>query len=133
MTKEEISNKISELVELINQLRNQLVNIGTDKKTEGEASFSSTCERFEEDLFYGLRESPGVSCLQEFLKFQGDGIYPEGLVTGNFLSLTKFAVIRFQEKYTADILTPLGLKEGTGFVGVATRAKINKLLQNKNF
>lgn len=66
-----------------------------------------------------------VRCLQEFLKSQGPGIYPEGLITGYFGSLTRAAVIRFQEKYASEILAPFGLFSGTGFVGSATRAKIN--------
>jgi len=68
-----------------------------------------------------------VECLQKFLKSQEASIYPEGLVTGNFLSLTKSAVVRFQEKYTAEILAPIGLEKGTGFVGTMTRTKINQL------
>jgi len=66
--------------------------------------------------------------LQEFLKSQGSEIYPEGLVTGNFLAFTQAAVIRFQEKYASEILTPLGLEKGSGFVGLKTRAKINEIL-----
>ena len=46
---------------------------------------------------------------EEFLKKQGPDIYPEGIVTGNFLELTKKAVIRFQEKYREEILEPLGI------------------------
>jgi len=42
--------------------------------------------------------------------------------------LTQQAVIRFQEKYASEILTPLGLPNGTGYVGAATRSKINQLL-----
>ena len=75
-----------------------------------------------------MRNNFEVRCLQEFLKSQGPEIYPEGLVTGNFLSLTKAAVTRFQEKYKAEILAPLGLEKGTGFVGSKTRTKINQLL-----
>jgi len=30
-----------------------------------------------------------VSCLQDFLKKQGPDIYPEGLVTGNFLGINQ--------------------------------------------
>jgi len=88
-----------------------------------------SCQEFEENLFYGLRNDNRVRCLQEFLKSQGSEIYPESLVTGNFLSLTQQAVIRFQEKYASEILAPLGLEKGTGYVGPATRAKINQLLK----
>ena len=68
-----------------------------------------------------------VRCLQQFLKNQGPEIYPEGLVTGNFLSLTKTAVIKFQQKYADDILVPWGLTSGTGYVGSTTRTKLNSL------
>jgi hypothetical protein len=86
------------------------------------------CSKLENNLYYGLRNNQDVRCLQEFLKNQGAGIYPEGLITGNFLTLTKKAIIRFQEKYTIEILNSLGLSVGTGFVGPSTRAKINQLL-----
>jgi len=86
------------------------------------------CQKFENNLYYGLTNNSEVRCLQEFLKNQGAEIYPEGMVTGNFLSLTETAVIRFQEKYAAEILVPLGLDKGTGHVGPATRNKINQIL-----
>jgi len=78
-------------------------------------------------LYYGLNNDQ-VKCLQEFLKSQGNDIYPEGLATGFFGPLTRDAVIRFQEKYAQDILFPLGLQSGTGFVGVSTKKKINSLM-----
>ena len=91
------------------------------------------CSKITKNLYYGLRNDPQVRCLQEFLKSQGPEIYPEGLVTGNFLDLTYRAVIRFQEKYKEEILEPLGLHHGTGFVGPKTRAKINQLLNASSY
>jgi len=51
-----------------------------------------------------------------------------GNETNHFGSLTGAAVIRFQESHADEIPTPLGLQSGTGFVGPATRAKINQFL-----
>ena len=112
--------QIEELKKQIAMLRSQIDAILGVKTT--------TCQRLDENLYYGMRNDETVKCLQEFLKSQGQEIYPEGLVTGNFLSLTKAAVIRFQEKYKEEILSPLGLEKGTGFLGAKTRAKINQLL-----
>jgi len=125
MAKEEILAKISEFAKLLDQLKAQLAKIEAAEKEE---PVSVSCQEFEENLYYGLRKDGRVECLQEFLKGQGTEIYPEGLVTGNFLTLTKRAVTRFQEKYADEVLTPLGLGKGTGFVGEMTRAKINQLL-----
>ena len=54
-------------------------------------------------------------------------IYPEGLVSGYFGPLTQKAVIRFQEKYAADILLPIGIAQGTGLVGPMTVKKLNAI------
>jgi hypothetical protein len=87
------------------------------------------CSLIASDLYFGLSGNSQVRCLQQFLTLQGKDIYPEAFVTGNFGNLTKLAVIRFQEKYRSEVLIPLGLYQGSGFVGVATRTKINSLLK----
>jgi hypothetical protein len=48
--------------------------------------------------------------------------------TSYFGILTKQAVMRFQEKYAGEILTPLGLRRATGIAGQATLRKIYELL-----
>lgn len=73
-------------------------------------------------------KSNDVKYLQIFLKSQGLGIYPEGITSGWFGSLTKKAVIRFQETHMEDILTPWGFLKGTGIIGKTTMQKINELL-----
>ena len=126
MSKEEALAKISELEELLSQLKAQLRKLGGFEEVplEEEKPYS----KFDRDLYYGQVNNSEVSRLQEFLKIQEPEIYPEGLVTGNFLNLTRAAVIRFQEKYAEEILTPLGIEKGTGFVGPSTRDKINQIL-----
>jgi ABC-type transport system substrate-binding protein len=54
-------------------------------------------------------------------------VYADGTVSGSFGSLTKAAVVKFQEKYAAQILAPQGLKSGTGQVRGGTRDKLNEL------
>lgn len=86
------------------------------------------CPKLERDLYYGMQSNSDVECLQKFLKMQDQDIYPQGYITGNFASLTKNAVIKFQEKYASEILAPAGLSSGSGYVGKLTRQKINSLL-----
>ena len=80
---------------------------------------------FVRPLALGLRHAD-VSDLQTALKTDSS-IYPEGLVTGYFGSMTLKAVQKFQEKYG---IASSG-KPGYGTVGPKTRAKLNKLFGNK--
>lgn len=110
---------------------NSLLSFGVSQ-TEKQTSTSSTsspllvANLFRTTLYYGQANSE-VKRLQSFLA-KDKTIYPEGLVTGYFGLLTQQAVIRFQEKYAADILAPQGLTKGTGIVGPLTLKKLNELI-----
>ncbi len=118
--------RISEIKYEIARIQAKIEAILAQKNQQPLPQPALTCS-FDTNLYYGL-SSEDVKCLQSFLKSQGPDIYPEALITGNFLSLTKAAVIRFQEKHAQDILIPWDLIRGTGLVGSTTRAKINELL-----
>ena len=125
-SEEKETELIKELLTQIDFLQKEIAKVQAQinailSKKIGMCTFSS-------DLYFGMMGNPDVRCLQEFLESQGPEIYPEGLVTGNFLSLTKAAVIRFQEKYATEILVPLGLEKGTGYFGPMTRAVANQKL-----
>ncbi len=117
LSRAELSQRIDQIKAVILQLQQLLAQLG-----------EHSCSLIDQDLYFGIEDSSRVRCLQEFLKSQGSEIYPEGLVTGNFFTLTEKAVIRFQEKYASEILEPLGLQKSTGYVGSSTREKINELL-----
>lgn len=76
---------------------------------------------------------PQVTALQQLLNRDPDtqiasaGPGSPGNETSYFGSLTKSAVIRFQEKYASEILTPSGLTQGNGFVGFYSRKKLSEL------
>ncbi len=62
-----------------------------------------------------------VQMLQECLA----NFYEDQRVTSYFGNETKENVIRFQEDFKEEILTPAGLNKGTGKVGLSTRSKLN--------
>jgi hypothetical protein len=124
MTRVEIIAKINEIAALIAKLQAQL------KAMTGNSIYS--CSQITRVLRYGMQNDLQVKCLQEALRAQGDAV----IVSGNYDLATKNAVARFQQKYASEILTPYGLRYGSGNVGNATMAKVNALMVkqiNNNF
>ena len=127
MTPEELEARIKEILTLIAILRLKIAEL------TGGLDAIPTSFSFEIDL---EKEMTGndVKYLQIVLnsdtatQVAGSGVGSPGNETNYFGSLTKAAVIKFQEKYSADILESWGFSAGTGYVGTTTRAKLNELL-----
>jgi peptidoglycan hydrolase-like protein with peptidoglycan-binding domain len=73
-----------------------------------------------------------VTELQIFLNTHGfpvaqSGPGSSGNETQDFGPATHAALVRFQDAHAAEILAPLGLTKGSGYLGAATRAYINGL------
>ncbi|MFC1663678.1 Ig-like domain-containing protein [Patescibacteria group bacterium] len=128
MTIAELKVKIAEILAAITQLQAQLTELTGVSGYEGCAITS-----FERNLKEGMI-GDDVKCLQIVLNAISDtrvavsGVGSSGNETTYFGSLTKAAVVKFQEKYTSDILSSWGLTSGTGFVGSTTIEKLNSLL-----
>ncbi|MDO8530261.1 MAG: trypsin-like peptidase domain-containing protein [bacterium] len=120
---------VEELQAQLNYLNSQL------QQLQGSSGVPAACVgvNFLRNLRVGSNGTD-VKCLQQLLnqdsatQVSATGMGSKGNETVLFGSLTKLAVIKFQEKYASEILTPSGLLRGTGQVGPATRAKLNAML-----
>ena len=130
MNNAELQAEIVRITALIVQLQSQLAGTisGGTQITGIPSSFT-----FKTTLKSGM-VLPEVKYLQLVLNSNSDtkvansGVGSSGNETNIFGALTKAAVIKFQNKYASEILTPLGLAQGTGIVGKATINKLNSLL-----
>jgi hypothetical protein len=71
-------------------------------------------------------QGENVKLLQTWLA-RDISVYPEHLIDSRFGQVTMKAVVRFQDKYAAEILTPQKQTKGTGIVDLLTRKKLNSL------
>jgi len=130
LTVEELQAQIVALTAQLAALQSQLAGLGGTSSAAPAACAGIT---FTQNLSQGVSGND-VKCLQALLNQSADtqvavsGIGSLGNETTSFGPLTKAAVVKFQNKYAATILTPLGLTAGTGFVGAATRAKLNGMI-----
>ena len=128
MTDAQIRARIAEITVLIAQLQAQL------NELLGITVEGCTITSFDRTLKKGMSGND-VKCLQIVLNSASDtrvaesGVGSSGNETNYFGSLTKSAVIKFQEKYAPDILASWNLTSGTGLVGTTTRNKLNSLLE----
>ena len=126
VTVEELTAQINSLLSTIAALQAQLSTMGGAPATGG------TGFTFMKNLKMGDSNSD-VKQLQMVLNASADtqvaasGVGSSGNESMYFGGLTKAAVIKFQNKYASEVLAPVGLTSGTGFVGVSTRAKLNAL------
>jgi len=106
---------------------------GGTPTTGGSTSTASVCPyTWSTNLTTGSAGAD-VLALQKFLnsdsatQIASSGIGSAGQESDYFGSLTKAAVAKFQNKYASEILTPVGLSAGTGYLGASSRAKANSL------
>ncbi len=92
---------------------------------------------FTKDLTIGS-SGADVKALQQELnnnsqtRLAATGPGSPGQETTYFGPITKVAVIKFQNLYAQDVLIPIGLANGTGYVGSATRKQLNDLIADRD-
>lgn len=127
----ELQAEIARLTALIVQLQASL-----NQLSGGNVYSGCSIAGFKQDLFQGM-SGDDVKCLQIILnsaantQLASTGPGSPGSETSYFGPLTTQAVVKFQNKYKDEILVPVGLSAGTGYVGSMTKAKLNTLLGGK--
>jgi len=125
----------AELQAMIDSLMAQIVALQAQLgQTTGGATVSGcSITSFTKNLTIGAK-GDDVKCLQIILnsdsatQLAATGAGSPGNETTTFGPITKAAVIKFQEKYASEVLTPIGLTAGTGFVGAKSIAKLNTMI-----
>ncbi len=116
--------------ELFSQLQDAI-----DTDGDSPVLSSSSCYEWERNLGAGST-GQDVLELQKFLNGDPDtrvattGVGSVGSETTFYGPATANAVSRFQEKYASEILTPLGLTQGTGYFYNRTREYANELCED---
>ena len=93
-------------------------------------SATTSSDMFTHNLSYRVVNTD-VTKLQKYLNANGfvlaqSGPGSPGEETDLFGLLTYTALVKFQDAHAAEILTPAGLTQGSGYFGPATRAFVNR-------
>jgi len=132
ITATELQAQIDALLAQIAQLQSQLTTVEGGTSTGAITGIPSGFT-FSSNLTVGSTGND-VKYLQLLLnsdsatKLANSGAGSPGSETTYFGPITKSSVIKFQDKYASDILTPVGLTSGTGYFGPSTRSKANSIL-----
>jgi len=133
-TTADLQTQIDALLNQIRTLQEQLAVLQGDEGGEVVSQVSTTgISLFVRNLSIGdageeVRNLQKVLNSDSRTKLASSGPGSPGNETTFFGPLTQAAVIKFQDLYASEILHPLGLVRGTGFVGPSTRAKLNELV-----
>lgn len=129
MTVAELQAEIARILSLITQLQAELNNLTVAPTITGvPTTFKFKLMLKPNQISLDVKYLQIVLNSDSATRIAASGVGSPGEETNIFGSLTKAAVIKFQEKYKSEILAPLGLTAGTGIVGSATIAKLNQLL-----
>lgn len=119
LTQQERQNLIYQIQQQILQLQAQL-----QAQNQLQNQTSVWCYDFNFNLSIG---DSGLEVYNLKTALNKEGFLDASLINYNFDLNTYNAVVKFQEKYKSDILSPHKLKNGTGKVASSTRAKLNKI------
>lgn len=124
-TNADVQAKIQSIMVQIKALQDQLARLQSQR---GDA-VQKWCHTFNSNLKIGDNGSEVYALQTALIKDGTDsiGVDSDEVQNQAFGEVTAAAVTGFQEKYRDEILTPVGLKYGTGYVGKSTRAKLNQL------
>ncbi|MEA2092718.1 MAG: hypothetical protein U9P61_01975, partial [Patescibacteria group bacterium] len=135
---EDIQSEMDALEQMLADLAEQL-GTTTDEGDDEEATETVSVEGIPADFAFSTvmgqgAEGVAVQYLQILLNADPDtqvaasGVGSAGNETTYYGPATAAAVVKFQEKYASEVLTPLGLTAGTGYFGNSSIAKANALL-----